>query len=741
MRNGFPRRVAALFPTSILALLIASCSSGGGTGGGGGGTPSIALSLSPTSGTVAQNGSILVTGTLVRGGGFTGAVTINVTGGPADGSVTGTTGTPMTSGDTTQVIVTIEAGDSADPGSYQLTVHATATGVAEATAKFQLTVSAGAGYALSNYPGAITVSQGATGSDTVIITRPGYNGAVALSLDGAPTGVTAAFAPASMTSESGISSTLTLTVASTTVPGTYPLTIRGQASGRSDQTASLTLTVTAGTSFGMSASSAAVSVVQGGSAVDTIRVTRAGFTGTIGMSTRDAPTGLTVTFNPADVIDSVTVATVNASSSVPAGTDTITIVATPSGNLRGAHLASEVTIPLIVTVAPQSISGELTFDWSGCAAANTPIWVGVQDGTGAWTHLTPASGSTYTANWTQPKGGLAYVVTDGANDVSLNVQYFVVNGHQATTPFCAATSSRTASVTVAGLTTGEFAYLSLGGSGAFASMNGNVQFNSVADGMVDLIGYKQHVPGALGVNDRFYQWGGLNPAAGASLGTTDVTTWAMPSTATMTVSGVGTDFVSHANYFLSANCAESYLYGGISVSGSSFVAYGAPESHRAAGQGHRVAVSAVTNGGANTGQRYLYQDMGALAPMTLMLPSAYPLPTITSQSGTVARPLFTAMQPSDLTGGTYLSYTSTTSPYLTTTISGSIGYNGSPSIAWSVPDLTGVAGFNASWQLSNGAHFSWFLGGYNTGYLSLGGGAGSCGSGNRAVYSTISGSF
>jgi hypothetical protein len=61
---------------------------------------------------------------------------------------------------------------------------------------------------------------------------------------GAPAGVNATFAPASVPSAT-TSATLTVTISPNAAPGTYTLTVRGQATGLTDQTATIALTVTA----------------------------------------------------------------------------------------------------------------------------------------------------------------------------------------------------------------------------------------------------------------------------------------------------------------------------------------------------------------------------------------------------------------------------------------------------------------------------------------------------------------
>ena len=91
----------------------------------------------------------------------------------------------------------------------------------------------------------LSVVQEGTNTLTATIGRSGsFAGAVNLSVTGAPAGVNATFAPASVPSAT-TSATLTVTASPNAAPGAYTLTVRGQATGLTDQTATIALTVTA----------------------------------------------------------------------------------------------------------------------------------------------------------------------------------------------------------------------------------------------------------------------------------------------------------------------------------------------------------------------------------------------------------------------------------------------------------------------------------------------------------------
>ncbi|WP_194926367.1 glycosyl hydrolase family 8 [Catenulispora pinisilvae] len=97
-------------------------------------------------------------------------------------------------------------------------------------------------FSISASPASGSVSQGSAATVSVgTSVTSGSAESVSLTASGLPSGATAAFSPASVSS--GASSTLTVSTAATTPAGTYPITITGTASSGS-HTASYSLTVT-----------------------------------------------------------------------------------------------------------------------------------------------------------------------------------------------------------------------------------------------------------------------------------------------------------------------------------------------------------------------------------------------------------------------------------------------------------------------------------------------------------------
>src|ERR1019366_4954913 len=118
------------------------------------------------------------------------------------------------------------------------------------------------GFSLSASPTSVSVAQGSSGTSTITSTvTGGFDSAVSLTATGQPTGVTVGFSPTSITGDG--TSTLTMTVASSTVAGTYSITVTGT-SGSTTETTAVSLKVTGpNPNFTIRASPSSISVARG----------------------------------------------------------------------------------------------------------------------------------------------------------------------------------------------------------------------------------------------------------------------------------------------------------------------------------------------------------------------------------------------------------------------------------------------------------------------------------------------
>jgi len=200
-------------------------------------------------------------------------------------------------------------------------------------------------YSLSSSPASLTVVQGKSGSSTITSTVvDGFNSAVALTVSGAPAGVTASLSPSSITGNG--TSTLTLAVAATTATGTYTITVKGVGGGITQSTTvSLTVTAPSSGSFSLSVSPTAGSLARGQSGYAVVTVTASGgFDSAVTLSASGLPSGVTGSFSPASVTGSGTSDfTLTVARNAPTGTSTITITGTSGSTKETTTLIFQVT--------------------------------------------------------------------------------------------------------------------------------------------------------------------------------------------------------------------------------------------------------------------------------------------------------------------------------------------------------------------------------------------------------------
>ena len=202
------------------------------------------------------------------------------------------------------------------------------------------------GFSLSASPTSVSVAQGSSGTSTITSTvTGGFDSAVSLTATGQPTGVTVGFSPTSITGDG--TSTLTMTVASSTVAGTYSITVTGTSGGTTETTA-VSLKVTGpNPNFTIRASPSSISVARGSSGTSKITTTiSGGFNSAISLSTGLVGGGLTVTFAPSSIGApgaGTSTVTVKVSSVAALGNHTITV----TGKGGGLTHTTTVTVDVL----------------------------------------------------------------------------------------------------------------------------------------------------------------------------------------------------------------------------------------------------------------------------------------------------------------------------------------------------------------------------------------------------------
>jgi hypothetical protein len=255
MRNA-RRRVA-------LTLLIALAIVGGSAFAvyAAGGKADFALTASPSSQTINRGQSTTYSVTVSRVNGFTGAVTLGVSGLP-----TGSTGSwKLSDGTTSNVIpsnltgatLTVQTANTSPTGTFTPTITGTSGNLSHSTTvTLVLKAASDPNFAVAGSPSTQSVVQGDQTSYTVSVTRSnGFSGSVSLAVTGLPGGATASWAPSSTIPGGSTSTTLNVQTSSSTSPGTYPLTIAGSGTingATVQRTASVSLVVQQAQSFRIS---------------------------------------------------------------------------------------------------------------------------------------------------------------------------------------------------------------------------------------------------------------------------------------------------------------------------------------------------------------------------------------------------------------------------------------------------------------------------------------------------------
>src|SRR5215813_8447136 len=188
-----------------------------------GASPDYSISATPASVTVTAGGSASYTASVTPTGGFTGAVTLSVSGLPAGATAAFNPGSVTTSGNST---LTVTTSSSTPAGNYSLTITGTSGSLVHSTTVTLVVAVPVPDFTIAASPASNTVVRPASTTYTVTVgALNGFTGAVNLSVSNLPRNATASFSPASINGMG--TSTLTISTASNTRIGTRTLTITG----------------------------------------------------------------------------------------------------------------------------------------------------------------------------------------------------------------------------------------------------------------------------------------------------------------------------------------------------------------------------------------------------------------------------------------------------------------------------------------------------------------------------------
>lgn len=731
VRSSFVATVVAL---SLVALLIGCGGGGGGNGGGVTNPPPTAGTLSLTipspAASVTVGASASVSLTIARGGSFTGNVSLAVSGLPA--GVAGTFSPSSLDPTQSSAVLNLSAATNAVAGTSTLTVTATGNGVPAQTATVQLVVVQPAITILST-PTALTIVAGQTGTATVSIGRSaGYTGAVTLTLDNPPNGISGSFTPSPT---QGNSSTLTMTVAASVAPGAYPVTIKATAPGAVDKTLALALTVTAslplGFSIGVDPVEFELPAGKGWSTSGIVTVQRlAGFTGavTVAISPPVGTVGSVIGATPATVAagETATNMLALAADGTPPGVYPATVRVSAPG------FADQTTQVRLRVSAPST--GNI--QWKFCNASRVPRYFAVRDGNGTWRHVVPSGPAAATRtdpaifafSLSQPTAAVAMVSLGEKTSASPLIQGFRWDVYYMTAQEiidraadeCVRypdVTTRTASGTLTGYQSFDAvlpsaSYKALASTGSTGQPSTTLSLRNVQPGPFDLFVTRSSFTQGGNVPIVALQLilkRALDPASGGALPALSfVTDGVTPSVGTVSFSNTNGETFSFVSNFLTTQGLNALFHASAAYSVLTRSWYGVPTAQLQPGDLHQLV---ATTGNTNA-RRAIVAYAAQVSTRTLDFGPALSAPTVAGGSGATPPWIVRA------TGTLSSDYTARASLYLRETIAdpralmiiatrGALGSGSGYDVA--IPDLSAATGFTAFWNLRRGASVRWTM--------------------------------
>jgi hypothetical protein len=576
----------------------------------------------------------------------------------------------------------------------------------------------GGSISISLSASSLSLEQGDDGTVTATVGRSGgFSGAVSVSVEGAPTGVTATASPPSVAAGS-TASTISVSVGGSVAAGSYSLTVRASATDVSDATTTLALTVTevSAGSFTLSIDPTSLTIQTGADGTASIDIARTDFSGAVALAVTGAPSGVSATVDPASTDGNTSTLTVTVGGSAAAGNYTLTVTGTASG------LADQTaTLALTVTV-PTTGSGNTV--WQFCPLSGLPTWFAYQDGSGPWTEVMPDVDNKYSFDILSGRGGVAYTMTP-TGQVSTQIQFGTQQELNVQGSSICGTSGtgKTVNGTVANVAATDQAYVSLGG--ATASLTGatgtSFQLMNVPDGEVDLIASRSALTiSGTSVSVEFNKGiirRGLDPADGSTLAVLDFEAAEAftPVDQNLTINNLGSDGAQVVESFFTPTGATGILYAETSLSTSATRTFKAvPGSVVESGDLNLLTVSAYDPAfTVPTTTRSAVTFFNAAADQTMTLGPAMGAVTVSTAAATpyVMPRIQYAVQTGYDRFFTWAASQVNGASGRTLTISASSGYlSGATDFDVTMPDFTGVGSFDAAWALFSGVEATWSFG-------------------------------
>ena len=660
--------------------------------------PAFSLAATPRTLRITQGDTATSLLTVMRAGGFTGTVTLDVTGAPA--GVTATVGTPALTGDTTSVRFAVAP--TAAPATFSALVTGTATGLTARTDTIAVTIAAAASYALSLTPDSLSVVQGQNGQGMVRLARDsGFTAAVTLTIDSLPAGITTALGQSTLT---GDSTALTLSIGGAVAPGLYPVVVRGNTPNRAEKVDTLRLTVVAAP-----AGAIAITVVpgsigseQGRDTTFRVIIARSNFTDTVRVAVAGVPGGASASAAPTSGDTAVVTLTVPDTTAI----GSYALLITASGTN-----VPDATAQLNWTLTQKPVtSGNV--QWQFCGnASERPVWVAAQDGGGAWRTLGSLANDTYAFS-VATIGGIAYVTQNAANDFDLTLTYGTAAELTALGASCnVGGTPKSIPGTIVGVAPAFRSAVSFGGAlTSVVAPNTNFTLTGVPAGALDLVASRLNA--TTGTSSGLILRRGLNLADGVALDTLnfDGPETVQPESRNVTVvNGNGEPVTLTTGYFTLANSFAELAFDPAGTAATRPYPR-VPTFNRRNGDLHVLGATALEqSAGSTIASRSVTAWLADPQDPTLTLGSALGTPDVSVASGAAyARLRLLLVRQAEYNHRYLATFSQGGAAPRQVTLTVSAGYLGSATdLDVTMPIFSTFAGWQNIWGLQPGTLVSW----------------------------------
>ena len=423
----------------------------------------------------------------------------------------------------------------------------------------------------------------------------------------------------------------------------------------------------------------------------------------------NAVASATVTFAVASGAGSVTGASQTTSSSGVATVGSWTLGSAAGANTLTASSTGVTAATFTATATAVATTTTVTF-CNSTNLADLPIWFAYQNGTsGTWTQLTANADKSYSVPITSV-GGISFVVQQGTH-YEHDVLYASKTELAGIGCLGNATGTKTINGSVSGVSATDLASIAFGSSSASAS-SGTPTFSltQAADGPRDLIASRGSFTNDY-LPTRYIVRRGLNPANGSTLPVLDfaASEALAPSTATYTLSGIGTDTWGAGTFLVTANLTTALLEftSGTGTGANVATTYQSiAASQRLSSDNYQFMASAS----ATNSDRDVVQNLTTFGNRSVTLGPALSVPTITTAatSPNVRMRMQLASQTAYSAFASAHFFGPGPNNNFDATVTATADYFGGTPATWdlTMPDVSS-AGFQAAWGLPTGGAIGW----------------------------------